>query len=121
MVAQTVAHLPPPVLVKSPMEHSMRVSLFFFNHAKSAHQRAYSCPGDSDDGSVGINESAIAPVNDQSSRSGSRSDLVATTLTNPLSTGPSTFMAAGDGRTCKSLSPCSVFFPEYFRDKTPQH
>lgn len=55
--------------------------------------------GDSDDGSVGINESAIAPVNDQSSRSGSRSDLVATTLTNPLSTGPSTFMAAGDGRT----------------------
>ncbi|KAF9639249.1 hypothetical protein BFW01_g11055 [Lasiodiplodia theobromae] len=54
---------------------------------------------DSDDGSEGANESVAAPVNDQSTRSGSRSDLVASTLTNPLSTGPSTFMAASDGRT----------------------
>ncbi|OJD37902.1 zn 2cys6 transcription factor [Diplodia corticola] len=54
--------------------------------------------GDSDDGSDGADESIAAPPNHQSTRSIARSDLVASTLTNPLSTGPSTFMAASDGR-----------------------
>ncbi|EKG14254.1 hypothetical protein MPH_08544 [Macrophomina phaseolina MS6] len=54
---------------------------------------------ESDDGTEGGQDYPDAPVHEQPYRSGSRPDPVASTLTNPLSTGPSTFMAAGDGRT----------------------